>query len=294
MKNSDKCNLIVVRAGPTSLHPSWLLPVELRNWDIVVNYFGDDPDQFRNDGILRIDSKGTKWPEIFALFNGGMIDWEDYDFIWFPDDDLAFHGLTANRLFDICREKMLDLAQPSLSKASYFSHLITLHNSSFSLRKTNFVEVMAPCFSRQLLRYCLDTFTESISGWGLDLVWPHRALQMGGHCAVIDEIQITHTRPVGGPTYAALTNSGISPMMEFDRTLKRHGIVDTRQIVKVGITPSGESVELIGNKVDRLLEELAIGWADIFRIHKSILGRLLREQIEYRNEILARRFASTG
>jgi len=33
-------NLVIVRAGNSSLHPEWLKGDGARNWDIVVNYFG--------------------------------------------------------------------------------------------------------------------------------------------------------------------------------------------------------------------------------------------------------------
>jgi hypothetical protein len=40
------------------------------------------------------------------------------------------------------------LAQPALTKNSYFSHPLLLQVSNFIYRETNFVEVMAPCFSK--------------------------------------------------------------------------------------------------------------------------------------------------
>ena len=53
-------NLVIVRAGDSSLHEEWLQGEGERNWDLIVNYFGDDPQRYRKDDVQRIDSKGPK------------------------------------------------------------------------------------------------------------------------------------------------------------------------------------------------------------------------------------------
>src|SRR2546423_553078 len=40
-------NLVIVRAGDTSLHENWLAGPVDRNWDLIVSYYGDDPERFR-------------------------------------------------------------------------------------------------------------------------------------------------------------------------------------------------------------------------------------------------------
>jgi hypothetical protein len=55
-------NLVVVRAGDSSLHPTWLPASGHRNWDLLVSYIGDDPENFRVPAVTRIDGKGPKWP----------------------------------------------------------------------------------------------------------------------------------------------------------------------------------------------------------------------------------------
>ena len=51
--------LVVVRAGDSSLHPSWLPPSGQRSWDLVVNYFGDDPHRHRSQPRGGADRRGT-------------------------------------------------------------------------------------------------------------------------------------------------------------------------------------------------------------------------------------------
>ena len=59
-------NLVIVRAGDSSLHPRWLAGAN-RNWDLLVNYFGDDPLLHRRDDVIRLDSKGPKYPALRVL-----------------------------------------------------------------------------------------------------------------------------------------------------------------------------------------------------------------------------------
>jgi hypothetical protein len=97
-----KQHLVVVRAGDNSLHPHWLAGDGDRTWDLVVSYFGDDPDIFKVDDGVRIDSKGPKWPALYELFSLYPNLATDYNYIWLPDDDLMASKADINRLFDIC------------------------------------------------------------------------------------------------------------------------------------------------------------------------------------------------
>lgn len=81
-------------------------------------------------------------------------------------------------------------------------HPITLKNEGLSFRHTNFVEIMAPLFSRQALLQCLFTFNISISGYGLDLIWPKVLGWPTDKIALFDSVSVRHTRPIGsGPVY---------------------------------------------------------------------------------------------
>ena len=85
-----KRNLVILRGGDKSLHADWLGPVgRERSWDMVVSYFGDDPAMHQRPDVLRIDGKGPKWLGLHALLTSGQIDWQRYERIWLPDDDLA-------------------------------------------------------------------------------------------------------------------------------------------------------------------------------------------------------------
>jgi hypothetical protein len=237
-------NLVIVRAGDTSLHPEWLSGpgAGARNWDVLVNYFGDDPDKFRSGDAIRIDSKGPKWPSLHALIqaNAGLI--ASYQRVWLPDDDLRCNCDDVNRLFEIFEREKLDLAQPSLRHQSYVSHMVTLHNGSFQLRYTNFIEVMAPCFTQESLKTLLPTFNANLSGWGLDYIWP-RLLGSASRVAIIDDIQVLHTRPVGAANYDAMKAQGITAWDEMNHLLDKYNVTKRRIVISEAIaTRSGRRI----------------------------------------------------
>lgn len=235
--------LVIVRAGDASLHPGWTRDPATRDWDLVVSYFGDDPARFRDAGARRVDDKGQKWSGLHALLTREDF-WRDYDYIWLPDDDLAVEQDVVSALFARMARMQLALAQPALSWSSYYSHRVTLHHPSFTLRMTNFVEVMAPCFARPVLERCLPTFVENLSGWGLDVLWPRMLPAEPRACAIVDALQMTHTRPVGGPAYDKLHAAGIAAADEADALMVKYGIpLDSRALVYAGIDRDGRTLD---------------------------------------------------
>lgn len=238
-------NLVLLRAGDTSIHEAWLEEEnEKRNWDFIINYFGDDPDKFRGGDWLRIDSKGLKMQGLHDFIRAHEDLVRRYEFVWLPDEDLRIRCEDINRMFDICRERQLKLAQPSLSPDSYFSHPVTLHCRGFKLRYTSFVEIMAPCLSTEALWTVLPTMDGIYSGWGLDFVWPKLLSSGSPAIGIIDEVRMTHTRPVGGGTfYQVVAGMGQSAWNEMKSIEARYGIEDRRYEIHGGILDSGRPTE---------------------------------------------------
>ncbi len=232
-------SLVIVRAGDHSRHPQWTQAPATRTWDLVVSYYGSNPELYRDGSARRIDDQGQKWEGLYTLLTRERF-WRDYDFVWLPDDDIASTQIEIDQLFALMAALDLDIAQPTLDWHSYYSHAMTLRWPSFSVRFTNFVEIMAPCFRRTFLETCVPTFAGCLSGWGLDFVWP-RLLGTGlQRSAMLDGLSITHTRPVGGPTYDRLREAGLSPIDEGHATLRRHGVPnDTRQMITGALERNG-------------------------------------------------------
>ncbi len=191
-------NLVVLRAGTTSLHRGWARDIDPadRNWDLCISWydsfarFDEDPDADYH--ILQPDVQ--KWQAVHRLF------WQDsplwrYDFVAFPDDDLAWSWRGVNIAFERMRDFDLLLGQPSLDPSGHVIHDITRRHDGTALRFTNFVEVMTPIFSRDALRRCAETFALSRSGFGLDHIWPKLLGEPEHRIAIIDETSVVHTRP---------------------------------------------------------------------------------------------------
>ena len=191
-------SLIVVRCGDQSLHLNWCVPRQDRTYDVAVSYFGNYPDRWIETCDIFHTFKGSKWEglaDFLRLYDGI---WHDYDYIWFPDDDLCMCRDDLERFFEICRDEHFVIAHPSLLPSSFFSWSITLQRRWCCWRSTNFVEIMAPCFRGEDFVFFQSSFSENTSGWGLDYLWWWLAKQHGlGKFAVVDEIGMLHTRAVG-------------------------------------------------------------------------------------------------
>ena len=218
-------NLVIVRAGDSSLHPMWLDGAADRSWDLLVSYFGADPEQYRRGDVIRVDSKGPKWPALRALIESHWDYIAQYEYIWLPDDDIACGVRDIDSIFSLSRDYRLHLSQPALSLDSHFSWIVTLRNPLLRVRFTNFVEIMVPCFERDFLARCLPYMSETLSGWGLDHLWP--TMLQPGQMAIIDAAPVTHTRPLGGANYGFLKDRGITAQQECDEFRRAHAIGKT-------------------------------------------------------------------
>jgi hypothetical protein len=223
-------NLVVLRAGDASLHRQWLRGAA-RDFDLFISYYGNRPGRHRDDGEYYEARPGPKWPGLAALLAQHPALIERYESFWFPDDDLSCDGATVDRLFAFACAYRLCLAQPALTRDSYYTWDTLLQDARCHIRYTGFVEVMAPLFSREALRVCAPTFAESRSGWGLDWVWPELCRQAGlGRIAIVDATPVRHTRPVGGELYR--NHPGMDPRADAQRVLKAYGLKEVRAVAK--------------------------------------------------------------
>ncbi|WP_456684559.1 DUF707 domain-containing protein [Bradyrhizobium sp. P5_C11_2] len=193
-------NLVVLRAGTESVHPSWPRDIANcdRNWDLCISWYdsaesfsGCEPAEY---SVLQNTTR--KYQSLHKLLYPGS-PLLHYDYVAFPDDDIQMSWRDINHMFEIARCHNLALCQPAVHPASFFSHQITVQQADKRLRFTNFVEVMFPIFSRSALGRCQGSFLLSGSSWGLDQLWPRL---LGGHryqIGIIDAVAVKHMRPVG-------------------------------------------------------------------------------------------------
>ena len=210
---------MVVRAGNKSFHGRWQeIAYEDRNYDLLISYFSDQAFSAfvthpQSPGVEAVLVKGGKWDGLYKT----LIDRDltQYDYFWLPDDDLDISAQKVNRLFDAMRRYGLRIAQPSLSPDSYFSHFVFSQCPGFVLRYTNCIEIMAPCMHRDILTKALPLFRGTMSGFGLDYIWCRLANSNAFRAAILDEIEMHHTRPIGKNLRAVMAESGnLSPKEE--------------------------------------------------------------------------------
>jgi hypothetical protein len=249
-------NLVIVRCGDESLHTAWIGPD--RNWDLAISYFGPRDDRQFSEADYTHRFKGGKWNGIFAFFQAYPKTLEQYDFFWLPDDDIEASCKRIEMMFETMATRQFELAQPSLSKESYLSHLITLHNPFFVYRRVNFVELMVPVFSQTLLVKTLPLFENTRTGFGMDYVWHRFTTDPTQKVAVLDNVEVRHTRPVGGALHKMLETEGLSPaQQELSIFLKPYGDCGSAHAVLGGQVRIGF---YLGNAI---LAQLiaAVGWS---------------------------------
>lgn len=241
----NRKNLIVVRAGISSLHARWLeIPYAERNYDLLVSYFSEEAyGRFApSEGVTAVFVKGGKWDGLFKTL--GAVNLERYHYFWLPDDDIDVSACDVNRMFQLCERHGLAVAQPALSRDSYFSHFIFNRCSAFRLRYTNYVEIMVPCLSREVLRRSLPFFEGTMSGFGLDYIWCRWTASGAFRVAILDAVEAHHTRPVGSALKPIMMSSGAMSACDEESRLKQQVGIKYRTVPLsyAGILVDGQPV----------------------------------------------------
>lgn len=209
--------LVFVRAGRNSLHPQMLAEDPDRNWDCCINGWEAQPG-------IRAKDLGVEWFQGGALnkfeafndmFDGGRRP-IPYRYVMLIDDDLRFDPGQVSRYFELCETHRLFLSQPAIAWGSNCNHLVNIRNPMCAVRQVSFIEVMAPCFSREALLQLLPTFLLTRCTWGIDYAWSS-LLDGRGAISVVDAVPMDHTKPMDraeGPFYRRLRSMGIEPEEE--------------------------------------------------------------------------------
>jgi hypothetical protein len=192
-------NLVITSVGDSTIYEKWIKGN--KNFDFYAMYYGDD-EYYKNklkecSDIFISGDFYKKSPSKYHKFDYAIKEYPNilnYDYIWFPDDDININTGEINKLFEIAQKYDLWLCQPSLK--GYVSHNITKPVENSILRYTNFVEVMSPLFSKYSLMKLLNTFTMNETSWGIDYMWNHLLESPKNKIAIIDIISMEHTKKV--------------------------------------------------------------------------------------------------
>jgi hypothetical protein len=230
-------NLVIGAVGDKSLHHHWLNGK--RNYDLFLIYFGDGQG-YEGEGEYYKRAKGYKFHLLQDLLNERP-ELFDYKYIWLPDDDLYATPEEINRIFWFMRKHRLELAQPSIM--GHYGVDITLHQKGSLLRFTNWIEIMCPCFSSSALKTCMKTFKENETGWSIETIWNVLLGHPRDKIAIIDDIIVTHTRPVlTGDTHNKHADPLKRALDEANEVYYRYGLDrEMEKDIKYG-TPTGGEV----------------------------------------------------
>lgn len=88
-------------------------------------------------------------------------------------------------------------------------------------------------------------------------MWPRQLGANSRRSAIIDATAVTHTRPVGGPSYGKLAQLGIDAEDEGLALMRRHGIADgSRKKVLAAIDQRGARLDSADPATATLLDAL--------------------------------------
>lgn len=266
----SRSNLVIARVGRNSLHASWLAASSQRDWDLYLCPYQALQAQDEGECAVGEVIPGPKWTGLRELL-GGWSGWRDYERIWLPDDDIFAASDTIDRMFTHARALSFDLCAPALHEASHYAHYSTMRNRRCFARRTGFVEIMMPCFSRSALEQLLPTLELSSTGWGwgLDSLWPH---QLGyRNVGIIDATPVLHTRPVGMFRDAEL---GRRVHAESDQIMHDYGCAQVHKTFAI-VEPDFRPLDLAP---DALAARLLQGWSYLLQSNPAVLPLLVEAQ----------------
>jgi hypothetical protein len=192
-------NAVIVRAGSRSLHPRWLVGAA-PEFDLYVLAYAPTPAAPAATYVEEVNVPGGKVAGWHEFLTARPEIFERYERIALIDNDVDCGAREINLAFRRGREHKLWLWQPSLTPDSYFTHAITLNNPLFAVRFVNFIESMCPFFTSAYLKECSALFGLGYET-GIDLFWCRIRNESSYRFAVLDEVAVRHTEPVGAQAH---------------------------------------------------------------------------------------------
>ncbi len=220
-----RSRLVFVQCG-RGFDAPWLS--EPRSFDVLLNGYEQGDANPRADGV--VFQAGTKTTAVRRLLAERPDCLMRYETVLFLDDDIELAATDIDALFAAMAAERLDLAQPALTADSEcawpFLKRPEAPNAIFGVST---VEIMAPLLTRRALEAAGSAFSETISGWGTDLLLGPAVRNAFGpkSVGVIGSVAVRHARKVdlsGGAYYAYLRRYGIDPAHEANRVVVDFGV----------------------------------------------------------------------
>jgi len=217
-------NLLISPVGKNALEICSEWASGDRSYDIMFVYYdADGYENFKKIADYFILTKGFKYPLIHQVFQENQKLLSNYEFFFFPDDDIRLSTKNINKLFSFAKVSQVSVCQPSLFPKNVVWP-ITQNNPNTAYRYVSMVEIMCPLFSQDALKKCLPSFTESYSGWGLEAAWYRLLGSKEYQFIVYDLVIAVHegVRKAGSKMYENLTKIGKNPDHEWRALEKKY------------------------------------------------------------------------
>ena len=199
-----------------------------RGYDVLLNYYQEADANPRADAA--VFQAGTKTTAIRRLLEARPDCLLRYDAVLFLDDDVEMSANDIDALFAATEKERLDIAQPALTADSDSAWpFLKRPQAPGSVFRVSTVEIMAPLMTRRALEAAGSAFSETVSGWGTDLLLGPAVRSAFGpdRVGVIGSVAVRHARKVdtaGGAYYAYLRRYGIDPAHEANRVVVDFGV----------------------------------------------------------------------
>jgi len=204
----EKQILIFASIGDDETYNSWLN--SNTNADFFVVYYGNDLLNFERVKKLArfalIDQSPSKFAKIHRYFSENKSLFTEYEYIWLPDDDVWIDSENLNSFFQYAISKDLLISQPSVIGFGA-KNQFKKHQQGIEVIYSDWVEAMAPFFNAKVLATCLETFSKSQTGWGIEHVWAALISCPRDRIAVVHKYYLVHTKRVGS-RYGRFSVSG--------------------------------------------------------------------------------------
>lgn len=168
----------------------WRYTKENRLYKTVVFQYSEYfPEENTYDQVIQ--KTGFKWTIAKEWLK--TIDYTQYEYIGFMDDDVVTDIQNMNRAIFLAREKNFKLFQMSMTEDSDCFWRILKHKEQVKYTITNFIEVMGPFIHTSLIPICMELWDayDIYTGWGFDKVLCDLTKT---DAAVIHECQMHHPK----------------------------------------------------------------------------------------------------
>jgi len=195
-----------------------------------------------------------------------------YNYIGVIDDDIIFKISEFNYMLHVARSHDLDVFQPSISRDSFYSHRKFINKSNCIITKTDWVEIMAPFYKKDLFEACGEFYNLSISSQGLDcyMMPVLQRIHNLNNTAIVHVAIIKHIRPIR--THLRTYSNGLTGLQEIEliRQKALSLIKDQRYQDKF----DKKFIHLVLNEGNPYFIEIEIFFKKLLNMFKNIIFQL--------------------